>query len=258
MLRVTRQTVTEILRTIGLQQGDAVMVHSALQFLGLPEGGVSIYYDALDEVLSLSKNEGTLVVPTFNFGFAHGQLFDQEKTPSEEMGALSEYVRLLPFARRTPHPMHSVAAVGHYAAELASIDTSGAFDPGSVFERMVDLDFKLLLLGADVYYTTMIHYCERRVNVPYRYWKDFTGEVRLKGHPVEARTYRMFARDLELNPDVNATPVRLELEKRGLWKSTDLNYGKVACCRFRDFVEVAGDLLAVDPWVLVLNRPDRK
>jgi hypothetical protein len=68
----------------------------------------------------------------------------------------------------------------------------------------------------------------------------------------------MFARDLDLDPDVNATPVRLELEKRGLWSSVDLNYGKVACCRFCDFVTAAEDLLTEDPWVLVVNRPDKK
>jgi hypothetical protein len=68
----------------------------------------------------------------------------------------------------------------------------------------------------------------------------------------------MFARDLDLDPDVNATPVRLALETRGQWSSVDLNYGKVASCRFRDFVAAAGDLLAEDPWVLVVNRPDKK
>ena len=258
MLRVTRSQVIESLQAVGLKRGDGVMVHSATQFLGVPEGGAGMYYEALRDVLGLDNGTGTLVAPTFNFGFAHGQPFDQKNTPSDQMGAVSEYIRLLPEARRSPHPLHSVAVVGRYADELASIDTSGAFDPGSVFEHMVELDFKLLLLGADVYYTTMIHYCERRAQVPYRYWKDFTGEVSLEGCPPQTRTYRMFARDLEFNPDVNATPVRLELERRGLWASVDLNYGKVASCRFRDFVAAAEDLLAADPWVLVVNRPDKK
>jgi aminoglycoside 3-N-acetyltransferase len=255
MLRLSCSQVVEALQAVGLGPGDGVMTHASIQFLGLPEGGVGMYYAAFDQVLNLRGGIGTLVVPAFNFGFAHGQVFDQANTPSEEMGALAEYVRRLPEARRSPHPMHSVAAVGRYAQELASIDTSGAFDPGSVFERLLERDFKLLLLGADVYYTTMIHYCERRLNVPYRYWKDFTGEVRLDGQPAQVRTYRMFARDLDLDPDVNATPVRLELERRGLWRSADLNYGQIASCRFRDFVTATEDLLMADPWALVKNRP---
>jgi hypothetical protein len=67
----------------------------------------------------------------------------------------------------------------------------------------------------------------------------------------------MFARDLDIDPDVNATPVRLELERRGQWLSVDLNYGKISSCRFQDFVAAAQDLLAVDPWVLVVNRPGK-
>jgi aminoglycoside N3'-acetyltransferase len=258
MLRASRTQVADALQAVGLQRGDGVMVHAATQFLGVPEAGIGMYYAVMRDLLGIEAGAGTLVVPTFTFGFAHGLVYDQRKTPSDQMGAFAEFVRLHPGARRSPHPMHSVAAVGKHAQALAAIDTSGAFDPGSVFERMVELDFKLLLLGADVYYTTMIHYCERRANVPYRYWKDFTGEVRLEGRPAQVRTYRMFARDLDLDPDVNATPVRLELEKRGLWSSVDLNYGKVACCRFCDFVTAAEDLLTEDPWVLVVNRPDKK
>jgi aminoglycoside 3-N-acetyltransferase len=258
MLRVTRAQVVEAVQAVGVRRGEGLMVHASTQFLGLPEGGVEMYYNALGEVLGLGEGKGTLVLPAFNFAFARSEPFDQENTPSDQMGALAEYVRLRPEAYRSPHPMHSVTVVGQHARELASIDTSGAFDSGSVFERMVELDFKLLLLGADVYYTTMIHYCERRANVPYRYWKEFTGEVRLVDQSPQVRTYRMFVRDMDIDPDVNATPVQLELEHRGQWFSVDLNYGKIACCRFRDFVAVAEDLLAIDPWVLVVNRPDIK
>jgi aminoglycoside 3-N-acetyltransferase len=253
MLKATRDQVLSVLASAGIQKGDGIMVHSALQFLGQPEGGLGMYYDALCTALGIPG--GTLVVPTFNFGFAHGKPFDQATTPAEEMGVFPEYVRNQPGVLRSPHPLQSVAVIGRYAADLAGRDTSSAFDPGSVFERMLELDFKLLLLGADVRFTTMIHLAEQRMNVPYRYWKDFTGEVRLTGRPPEVRTHRMFSRDLDIDPQVNSAPVQKELERRGLWTSVPLNYGKVAVCRFRDFVAVAEELLAKDPWVLVENRP---
>ena len=255
MLKATRGQVISALESVGLKRGDGAMVHSALQFLGLPEGGMGIYYDALCSVLGIGAGTGTLVVPTFNFGFARGEAFNQATTPAEEMGVFPEYVRQQPGVRRSPHPMQSIAAVGHYADDLTSRDISSAFDPGSAFERMVELDFKLLLLGADVRFTSLIHYAEQRMKVPYRYWKEFTGEVRLVGKPPEVRTYRMFARDLDLDPEVRSAPVQKVLEERGLWSSVTLNYGKVALCRFRDFVAMAEELLAKDPWALVQNRP---
>jgi len=90
--------------------------------------------------------------------------------------------------------------------------------------------------------------------VPYRSWKEFTGEVRLAGRPPQVRTHRMFARDLDLDPQVSSAPVQAELERRGLWTSVPLNYGKVASCRLRDFVAVEEELLRADPWALVTNR----
>jgi aminoglycoside 3-N-acetyltransferase len=259
MLKVTREQVITALGSVGLKAGDGVMVHSALQFLGQPEGGLGMYYEALCVALDIDvrrgTGQGTLVVPTFNFGFARGQPFDQANTPAEEMGVFPEYVRRQPGARRTPHPMQSLVAVGALAADLAGRDTSSAFDPGSAFDRMVELDFKLLLLGADVRFTSLIHYAEQRMQVPYRYWKEFTGPVRLTGRPAEVRTYRMFARDLALDPEVASAPVQKLLEEHGRWSSVTLNYGKLACCRFHDFVAAAEALLDKDPWALVQNRP---
>ena len=259
MLKVTREQVITALGNLGLKAGDGVMVHSALQFLGQPVGGLGMYYEALCAVLDIDARsgtgQGTLVVPTFNFGFARGLAFDQASTPAEEMGVFPEFVRHQPGARRTPHPMQSLVAVGALALDLAGRDTSSAFDPGSAFDRMVEMDFKLVLLGADVRFTSLIHYAEQSMQVPYRYWKEFTGRVRLTGRPAEVRTYRMYARDLALDPEVASAPVQKLLEKHGRWSSMNLNYGKLAACSFRDFVAAAEALLDKDPWALVQNRP---
>ena len=150
--------------------------------------------------------------------------------------------------------MQSLAVLGRYAEDLAIRDTLSAFDPGSAFERMVELDFKLLLLGADVRATSVFHYSEQRFNVPYRYWKDFHGLVQTK-NGWEERTYRMFVRDLELNPQLTADPVQKLLIERNQWHSIVLNYGKIASCSLKDFIAAVDHFLSVDPWSLVTNRP---
>ena len=85
--------------------------------------------------------------------------------------------------------MQSIAIVGYYADDLALRDTSSAFDPESAFERMLELDFKLLLLGADASATSMFHYSEQRAAVPYRYWERFPREVKTPAG-WEKRTYQ--------------------------------------------------------------------
>ncbi len=251
MKEVSLEQVIACLRQVGLTQGDGLLVHSALQFLGRPRGGVGMYLEAIWAVIGPA---GTVAVPTFNFAFARGQPYDPQHTPSVGMGAFSEYVRCLPQARRTPHPMQSLAIIGRYAEDLAGRDTPSAFDPGSAFERMLELDFKLLLLGADEQAISMIHYCEQRAQVPYRYWKDFIGNVCTPAG-CQQRTYRMYVRDLGLNPQLTLKPIVAELKARGQWSSVSLNYGEIASCRLRDFVRVGDHLLATDPWALVLNRP---
>ena len=198
-----------------------------------------------------------MAVPSFNFAFTGGEPYDPRKTPSQGMGVFSEYVRQLPQAHRTKHPMQSLAVIGAYAKELSRFDTSSAFDANSAFERMLDLDFKLLLLGADVQAVSIVHYSEQRAQVPYRYWKEFTGSVFIerRGDRVqEERTYRMFVRDLDLDPQLDLHPIQALLEERGLWQTCKFNYGNLTVCRVCDFVRAADDCLARDPWALVTNR----
>ena len=252
MLRVHRHQLAAALQGVGLQAGDHLLVHSAIQYLGQPEGGVGLYLQAIRDV---AGPDCTVAVPTFNFSFARGERYDPQTTPSIGMGAFSEYIRQLPEARRTPHPMQSLAAVGRYAADLAGRDTPSAFDPGSAFERMLELGFKILLLGADARAVSVVHYSEQRADVPYRYWKDFKGEV-LTPTGWQARTYRMFVRDEKINPQLTADPFENLLRQRRQWRQTTLNYGAISICTVNDMVSALDDLLAADPWAIVANRQE--
>jgi len=250
MYQVNKQQLVDILKKLGVQPGDGLLIHSAIQFLGRPTEGIGIFLEAIKDTIG---PQGTIVVPTFNFGFAHGEHYDPQKTPSKDMGAFSEYVRQRPEALRTSHPMQSIAIIGRYAADLAGRDTAGAFDPGSAFERMLELGFKLLLLGADARAISMFHYSERLANVPYRYWKDFSGEVRTPDG-WQTHTYTMFVRDLDMNPQLTLEPVVEYMKNRNEWHSLPLNYGWVTVCTLQDFVSAANRFLADDPWSLVTNR----
>lgn len=262
MQAVTLNQLIDILDRLGVSRGDGLLVHSALQYLGQPQGGAGIYLTALCEKLSInlettdsfqSFDFGTLAVPTFNFGFARGEPFDPQNTPSQGMGVFSEMVRQHPAARRTCHPMQSLAVIGKYADDITGRDTASAFDPGSAFERMLELDFKILLLGADVNAISALHYSEQRAEVPYRYWKDFSGQVKTP-EGWQLRTYRMFVRDMSIDPHLDLHGVKAMMETRGQWHSLPLNYGYVSLCAMRDFVATVDEFLHEDPWSLVINQ----
>jgi aminoglycoside 3-N-acetyltransferase len=259
MREVTLPQAIDCLDRLGIQPGTGMLVHSAIQFLGRPVGGPGLYFKALQQTLDISRAErpagkGTLAVPAFNFAFARGEPFEPKATPSSGMGALSEYVRQLPAALRTSHPMQSLAVIGLHAGDLAGRDTPSAFDPGSAFERLLELDFGLLLLGADIQAVSIVHYSEQRAGVPYRYWKSFQGQVLRPDGSWQSSTYNMFVRDLEIDPQLDLRPVQAALNAQGHWQTIPLNYGRISYCRLSDFVTAADHLLADDPWALVSNR----
>jgi len=247
-----RDELYRALVAVGIKSGDGLLIHSALQYLGRPESGIQMYLDVIQQVIGVN---GTLAVPTFTFAFARRYKFDPKKTPSEGMGIFSEFARRKPDARRTWHPMQSLAFIGAQAENLARRDTPSAFDDGSAFAQMLKLDFRLLLLGAEIQAASIVHYCEQRGHVPYRHWKEFTGNVKV-GDVWEERTYRMFVRDLALDPQLNLEPVRQSLAAKGQWHAHKLNYGQIACCKLVDFVTVTDALLAANPWGLVSNKPE--
>ncbi|MGD2027225.1 MAG: AAC(3) family N-acetyltransferase [Anaerolineales bacterium] len=257
MREVKREQVLESLKQVGVEPGDGLLVHSALQFLGRPKGGVGIYLDALQEAVGMYETppRGTLAAPVFNFGFASGSDYDPATAPAMGMGAFSEYFRQQPGILRTTHPMQSFAIAGDHAGELAALETPAAFDDGSAVDRMIDMGFKLLLLGADIQASSLIHYSEQRNDVPYRYWKEFTGQVMKGGWWQEIRC-RMFVRNLAIDAHLEIYEIEDVLRERGQWSSIKLNYGYISLCGMADFVQAADDLLGEDPWRFVTNRPE--
>lgn len=249
MLELTEALLDGSLRQLGIESGDGLLVHSAIQMLGKPTDGIKTYVDVFKKVIG---DKGTLVVPTFTLDYPKVQVYDRNKTPSKGMGNFSEYVRLSDGALRTSHPLQSVVALGQYAVDLTERDTLSAFEDGSVFARMLELDFKLLLLGAGIQAASMVHYCEVKARVPYRKWMDFPGRVYQNNHWVQ-KSYKMYARILEIDPQLELQPIQLELERCGTWHEVMVNYGKIACFKMSDFVNTCLSLLEKDPWILVSN-----
>ena len=87
-------------KKLGLSKGDVLLVHSSYKSFGGIEGGPQTVIDAIRSILT---DEGTLIVPTFNYDFCDGKPFDIKKTPSK-MGIISELVRTDSNSKRTFDP----------------------------------------------------------------------------------------------------------------------------------------------------------
>lgn len=252
----TRDQARAALIDAGVSPGEILCVHSSLFALG-PMHGVSprelpAMLAAL--MMELIGPDGTLVVPMLNFGFCKGERFDRQRTPAVKMGALTDHVSRMPGAKRSPHPMQGVAAVGARAVEICAPDTPGAFDEGGPWWTMMRANARSLLLGTTMQFATVFHLPEQEHGVPYRYFKDFSAPY-VDGGRESVRTYRLYVRDLSIDPHLVLEPIAEALRATGEWRDVPLGSGMIQSALFQPISHQVKRMLAEDPWIFVSNRP---
>ncbi len=203
----------------------------------------------LGAVIELLGPEGTLVVPTFSFAFCDSGLFDREHTPSF-CGLLAERFRKWPGAIRTSTPpLHTVAALGAKAQEIAAIQGETSFGASSVFQWLADHDAKICLFGctaADG--LAHVHWLEEKYAVPYRTWRRFDGFVTVDGQ-TRAYQYDRFVRRpgvvLDTGPLLNAF-----LRSQYICRST-YGFTVIEAFSLSDFVHEAEPLFQANPSIML-------
>lgn len=248
---------TKAFSEIGIAKGDVLFIHSDILKFGWPTDLkinklTEFIYETLLEKIG---EEGTLIVPTFNFDFCKGIAFNRQETPSKNMGAFSEYIRTLPQAKRSFNPMQSLSVIGKHADYLTENDTAAAFDPDSAFDRLVKLDAKLLLLGAGFEYNSVIHWLEQKQEVPYRYWKEFTGSYTDQDSTQE-KTYKMYVRNRDLNAELDFGYIEAALTKNDMLKTASVGNGLVRSYQLADFISISEEVIKNNPYFFIANHPE--
>ena len=160
-VNMRKADLVEGLAALGLQAGDALLLHSALSSLGRVEGGAPAVVEAFLEVLGPG---GTLVVPTLP---DVTEPFSPETSPST-VGQLTETVRRWPGAIRSRHPTHAVAAIGAQAQYFTDgHEFTLPCAPDSPFGKLGAVGGWVLLLGVDQDRNTTLHTAETIADMPY-------------------------------------------------------------------------------------------
>ena len=234
--------VHQCLTDLGISSGDCIFLHTALRSLG--EFNNLTNDNKLLALLNIFLNSvgflGTIVVPTFNFSFCKGEPFDIDLSPSDGMGAFSEFVRTDVRSHRSKHPFHSVAAIGKNSQLIASSIGYSEFSEGSFFDQLLHLKTKIVFFGMP-FVETFVHLAEERAKVPYRYWKTFSGDFK-DGEKIEKKLFNFYARNLDIEPEprVDIAKINVYLRDKGIIKSVKLGEGEVSVC---DSGEMVAELL---------------
>ncbi len=244
---VTRGEIRDGTRALGIAEGDTVFVHSSLKSFGPVEGGAPTVVSALLDAVGPSR--GTLVAPIFRAFFTEGpqQSWDRDSSPSL-MGIISETVRTWPGAQRSAHAIHPIAAVGRLAKELAGMLHETDFDFDSPWQRLIELNAWILLLGVTWNSATMVHVIEERFEVPYRKWVVRSGTVS-EGRAVARKDYRF----LERYPGVENDFTKLgeRLAARGMERVVKIGEATVRGVHARDLFDECRAAVIGDPFFLL-------
>jgi len=236
---------------LGARRGDVVFSHSNIAFFGLPRGQQSAagaVETILGGIFDAIGDEGTLVVPTFTYSFAKDQVFDREHSTST-CGTFAEAVRKRSGASRSSDPLFSVAAIGARASDFTADAPAECFGPDSVWARLIAADALIANLNLDAG-STLVHHVEKRLGVPYRHDKTFSGTIVENGKQRSAQAI-YFVRDLE-RPDTapKFEPFDAEARRRGAARNAHLGRGSIVAIRAHAVYELIESMLAVDPWFL--------
>jgi aminoglycoside 3-N-acetyltransferase len=244
---LTFEQLLEGFRTLGVQEGDTLLVHSSYKSFGEVDGGPQTVVRALEIALG---PEGTLIMPTFNFDFNKGVPWDVRTTPSK-MGVLTELVRKDPRAKRVFHPFYSFAILGKHAEMLGSLRYKSSYERNSVFGKLRDLNGKIMVIGLSYNDSmTFFHHIEQMEGVDYRFLKQFTGEVTDENGNTYNDTFEMLVRDIDRGVMTMVDPMGKLMEEASVIKSAKIGEADVKLMKANEVYEFTAREMKRDPHLL--------
>lgn len=206
--------------------------------------------------------KGSVFVPTATMNLCNSnRVFDRGATPSFEMGAFSEYVRLLKGSVRSMHPFWSVSGIGPAAERLWRVSRH-AYGVGSPWSILLEEDARQLNLGIHPSKAvTLIHHVETVIGVPYRYTKEFFHPVNRNGSVALENFYQLvFYRgcDAEKKFELNEHFFS-KLERDGhLFKAKNFCGTDFYAFQMSQFYKVAVDFFSDDIYTYLEREPSIK
>lgn len=146
---MNKEEIKKSLETLGLKEGDIVLLHSSLASIGFVEGGAETVVEAFLETLG---EKGTLATPVFG-----------------NLGIITKIVEKHPRSIKSDCPFGTISAIGadaeyicenHWKAESCHAE-------GSPYLKIAEKDGFVCLMGVDQDRSTTLHSVEALLKLPY-------------------------------------------------------------------------------------------
>ena len=126
----------KILKKLGIKNGDILYVASDLLKLITLFKKKNTKFDLdkfINTIIKSVGNNGTILIPTYNWDFCRNIKFDYINTKSL-CGALSNFCLKRKDFKRTRHPIYSLAVYGKFKNYLFNLNNTSAWGENSPFD----------------------------------------------------------------------------------------------------------------------------
>lgn len=249
---VTKRLLKDKLATLGITNGDTLLVHTSLSSIGFVSGGAQTIIDVLRETLG---DDGTVVMPSQNANLMAPMYweyppvnaewwddimndtapYNKEITPTSGMGQVAELFRTLPSVMRSDHPLYSFTAYGKHAQHILSEQSLNySFSATSPLGKLYALeDAKVLLIGVDFEANTALHLAEY----------DLGRQPMIRQAPIEKNGEKLWVdiEDINLNiyDDFLVVEEKYAQMENGSYQKTALNAGYLTSFNLKECVDFA-------------------
>jgi len=233
MKRTSSIELFDSLISMNIPMNKTYIIHSSLFSFGIIEDGCKGIMECLQSVLGI---DATIIMPNFTFSYAQNRHWASNSTKSES-GVLTEYFRKLKNTHRTVHPFHSISISGPNSKLYTSCTNLSSFGPNNPFEVLIKENAINIGLGIGlVGGATFLHYAEELAQVPYRYYKEFSGIVIDQDDNVSKECYSSYVRLINEQYDfVNDWKCAIkDLSKEGIYKKNIINGAEISVMNTRE------------------------
>jgi len=180
----SRHALARDFERLGLGPGDVVMLHASVRAVGAVIGGPDQIHLALEDAVS---SAGTLLMyvgcPRYYDEVGRGNLTPAEEQEvlahlppfdpltaraAQDHGVLAEFFRTWPGTAVNDHVARFAVRGARATSLLDGQPWDFPFGQGSILDRFVEFDGRIVLVGSDHDNTTFLHYVEHMADLPGR------------------------------------------------------------------------------------------
>lgn len=244
----TKEDLLKCLKEMKLTGKEAIMVHSSMKSIGEVDGGADTVVDAFMDFFK----DGLFMTPThtWNQMSAEYSVFDRETEPAC-VGIIPNVFRKREGVIRSLHPTHSIAAYGKGAEEFlkGEENATSPCPPGGCWDRLRDIDAKILLLGVTHTRNTYIHSVDEVMGIPDRLTDEPTlmHIVMPDGSQKDVQMFRHFNKTLQTG-NFSDEFDKMKQAFYDLGASKEVKFGDATCilCDAKKIFDVCYKLFSID------------